>query len=709
MPIDRRSFNTGLAVSAGALAFAAGAGPPARAAAYGGPNVIIVRFGGGVRRTETIDPANTWAPYLMNSLAARGVLIPDVRIADIKGMDTSHAEGTINILTGRYAAWSDAGSTILTAKIEPTSPTLFEYLRKSFDIAPHQALLINGENRPQEEFFSFARHRHFGGDFRAEVLSLYRYKRWLYRHLSTQGGGDSETLSKLGDHLAKIERYELPDRKPRDNDRLDRFWADWRRDYRDSGLINPRGDRLLTELALRAMRELHPRLMMINYQDPDYVHWGNASHYTRAIAIIDDGLRRLVEAADRLDHYAGRTTFVVVPDCGRDFELTDRHSLPASFQQPFCPRDLGTGVRSRHRPWPHARYGEGPGSNRRHRRRRHGLFHPSRRGRRHHRGVLMNTLDAHAAAPGAGRGRLSRVVLQPLRFILVVVLCLTPVGAVLVLGWLTRKTRRDVAQRMAGRGPAPWPRLAMSDDPTAGTWLGYFAGGLFANAVAGLKSWLAVLLLTAPFTAAWLTGWVAGWENSFNKGYELAGVWPLVTVMAVVISLPVWSVLPMAVAHQAVTGRLSAAFAFADIARLIRASGWRYVGLTLLIAVGCIGVFGTRVLPVFAQNVSARIATGDPEAVAAFARQYALFTTAALVLGLLVVRNVMARVYAHAAQTLATGRHASLITTIVVLALSVVTWAGIAFLVFTGQFLNYAWWSWINQPILMLPWLGVMR
>ena len=26
---------------------------------------------------------------------------------------------------------------------------------------------------------------------------------------------------------------------------------------------------------------------MVNYQDPDYVHWGNPSHYTRAIAVID--------------------------------------------------------------------------------------------------------------------------------------------------------------------------------------------------------------------------------------------------------------------------------------------------------------------------------------------------------------------------------------------------------------------------------------
>jgi membrane-anchored protein YejM (alkaline phosphatase superfamily) len=58
--------------------------------------------------------------------------------------------------------------------------------------------------------------------------------------------------------------------------------------------------------------------MMINYQDPDYVHWGNASHYTRAIHVIDDGIRQVVEALDRDDHYRGNTFIVITPDCGRD-------------------------------------------------------------------------------------------------------------------------------------------------------------------------------------------------------------------------------------------------------------------------------------------------------------------------------------------------------------------------------------------------------
>ena len=53
--MDRRTFNTGLAASLGAATLDFSLIRPARAA-YKGPNVIIVRFGGGVRRAETIDP-----------------------------------------------------------------------------------------------------------------------------------------------------------------------------------------------------------------------------------------------------------------------------------------------------------------------------------------------------------------------------------------------------------------------------------------------------------------------------------------------------------------------------------------------------------------------------------------------------------------------------------------------------------------------------
>lgn len=313
--MDRRSFTLGMA------GLAAGLTAPfptlAQDRSYKGPNVVLVRFGGGVRRAETIDEAATWAPYLRTVLAPRGTFIPDLRIDKLEGVNTSHAEGTLNLLTGRYLAYRDL-SEVLNDRLEPTEPTLFEYLRSAFDIPSHQVLLVNGEDRPQEEFFTFGAGDHFGVDYRSEMLSLHRYK--LYRTaMQLEEGGLTE------DRRAKIEaeRAELLTRDPRGatpdpSPEVNAFWARWRQSYGDSGFKNPRGDRLLTELATRAMAELKPRFMMVNYQDPDYVHWGNPSHYTRAIAIIDEGLQRLVAAADADPFYRDNTVFVITPDCGRD-------------------------------------------------------------------------------------------------------------------------------------------------------------------------------------------------------------------------------------------------------------------------------------------------------------------------------------------------------------------------------------------------------
>lgn len=97
------------------------------------------------------------------------------------------------------------------------------------------------------------------------------------------------------------------------------------------------------------MKELKPKLMLVNYQDPDYVHWGNISHYTRAIAIIDDGIRQIVEAASADPNYRGNTVFIVTPDCGRD----DNPLMKIPYQHHF-------NSRAAHEVWAFA-YGRGIG------------------------------------------------------------------------------------------------------------------------------------------------------------------------------------------------------------------------------------------------------------------------------------------------------------------------------------------------------------
>jgi hypothetical protein len=360
-PIDRRRFLT-QAAGVGAAALTVGchrpqrhppapfiAGPDAPAPAptrpypRRRPNVILVRFGGGVRRQETIlDASRTYCPFLYHELYERqGVLFNNVRIDPTLQIDTSHGQGTLYLLTGAYDHYEDISRQPFADRFESQRPTVFEYFRRRYAVPEYQALIVNGEDRINEEFYTFSNHHLYGVRYRSTVLSLYRFKTFLLREdLRDPNLSDAERATKE----RELQQMESRDYRVLDahveSPQLDAFWRDWRAYYGRTGLVNPRGDRLLTELSIRALRQLRPWLLMINYQDPDYVHWGNPNFYTRAISIIDEGVRQIYEAVqsdpgDGHGHtYRDNTVFLIVPDCGRD----NNRCMAVPFQHHFNSR-----------------------------------------------------------------------------------------------------------------------------------------------------------------------------------------------------------------------------------------------------------------------------------------------------------------------------------------------------------------------------------
>ncbi|MBI1831578.1 MAG: twin-arginine translocation signal domain-containing protein [Planctomycetes bacterium] len=303
------------------------------------PNVILVRFGGGVRRRETIDdPANTYCPFMYHELHKRqgGLLFPRMEIESLDGVVTSHGQGTLYILTGKYDRYEDISGQPFADRFESKAPTIFEYLRRTYLIKAHEALIINGEDRINEEFYTFSNHHVYGIRYRSTVLSLYRYKTFLLRDDIANGVFQGRELEEKERELREMEQrdYRVENRARVATPEIDAFWRKWRDHYGRSGMVNPRGDRLLTTLALWAIRELKPKLMMINYQDPDYVHWGPRQFYTRAISIIDEGVREIYSAAQGDEQYRDKTVFVVVPDCGRD----SNRAMPVPYQHHFNTR-----------------------------------------------------------------------------------------------------------------------------------------------------------------------------------------------------------------------------------------------------------------------------------------------------------------------------------------------------------------------------------
>jgi hypothetical protein len=299
--------------------------------------VILIRFGGGVRRLETVqDPDKTYCPFLVHELAAKhGVLFNNLDIESKPGIDTSHGQGTLYLLTGQYRHYEDIEHQPFADRFVAQSPTIFEYLRAAFGIPEHQALIVNGEDRINEEFYTFSNHHLFGVDYRSTVLSLYGFKAYnLRRELEENTSMAEKEHTEKWKKLADMEKRDYRVKEAKHKvlcPEIAAFWERWGNYYGKSGLINPRGDRLLTTLSLRALKELRPRLLMINYQDPDYVHWGNPNFYTRAVSIIDEGIRAIYEATQHDEFYRDNTVFVVVPDCGRD----NNRGMSVPFQHHF--------------------------------------------------------------------------------------------------------------------------------------------------------------------------------------------------------------------------------------------------------------------------------------------------------------------------------------------------------------------------------------
>ena len=179
--LARRQFCKGLIASAGLAEIGRSSSLALAApAAYVGPKVIIIRFGGGVRRRETIDPEHSYAPFLTSELLGRGTLFSDMQISTMEGLNTSHGEGTLNILTGKYDRYESVDRAFLSERFESKVPTLFEDLRKAYAVPEHQTLIINGEDRTQEEFYSFSNHHLFGATFRFRTSSASTGTRPMY-------------------------------------------------------------------------------------------------------------------------------------------------------------------------------------------------------------------------------------------------------------------------------------------------------------------------------------------------------------------------------------------------------------------------------------------------------------------------------------------------------------------------------------------------
>ena len=303
-------------------------------------------------------------------------------------------------------------------------------------------------------------------------------------------------------------------------------------------------------------------------------------------------------------------------------------------------------------------------------------------------------------------------------------LCLTPVTAVIVLGWLVRDMRQTAIRRLQEMSQFT-DGATGSSRPLPPGWLlgapgnGFFRralGGMFENMRTGLSVLPALFLVTLPFTAAWAAGWWAGWENSFNKGYEQSWVGPTLGLLGTAIGLWIMSHLPLALVHVSVERRAAAIFEIRNIRSLVAAGGIRYVGLCTLFVFLALPLFAMRGLPVFGENIIPDLADMSAKEVEGLVALIALIKAGYIFFALRMLRRLSARIYAFAAirspytaAIYSTGeqppKRPGIIFRFLQLAVLAAVWFGLVAQIFVGQFLNQNWWIWFNHPWLILPWM----
>ncbi len=301
---------------------------------------------------------------------------------------------------------------------------------------------------------------------------------------------------------------------------------------------------------------------------------------------------------------------------------------------------------------------------------------------------------------------------------------LTPVTAVVLLGWIMRMMGRQA--RLAAGVEAPPPPGWVMGPPGQGRFARAL-GGFAANIRDGVTALVALAIGTAPFAGLWAVSWYAGWNNSFTKGYEQAGFGPLVGILGVLAFaiLMIW--LPTAQAHMATERRLSAFFDFARIRSAVRYSGWSTVGWALALMALALPILGARALPVFAEDIIPGFASFGPEEVQALRGQMTLAMAAYVFVAVALLRRWQARIYGRAAARAMTGQDADIWTGSALIpagtsklgqarapfppfrllraVLQMAIWIIVAFVLFFGQFMNHDWLLWLNHPLIGLPWM----
>lgn len=284
-----------------------------RAAAVRKVVVVIV---GGVRRAETFSREGLEnIPHLVTDLAPRGLFYEHVRNEGV----TAHFNAISSILTGNWQRVDDWG------KLAPTSPTVFEQYRKARR-ADRSDVWMVASNKALTSQIGASSDRGFGPGYGANVV--FPKQLMLQAVADAMRKGHTGNLADRGKVEAELEsalagsNYEglgwnvfdaAEQLDTRAQETVRGAIAEF---VRGGGPTS--GDELTFFMAREVMRKFAPRLMVVVLSDVEAAHFGSYAMHVAGIKTADRLVWQLWQEVESNAEYRGRTTFVVLPEFGRD-------------------------------------------------------------------------------------------------------------------------------------------------------------------------------------------------------------------------------------------------------------------------------------------------------------------------------------------------------------------------------------------------------
>jgi hypothetical protein len=288
--------------------------PPSHDAGSGHKVVLVVV--GGVRRDETFSHEGLqYIPHLAYDLLPQALFYNHARNEGV----TAHFNAISSILTGNWQRVDDWG------KLAPTTPTLFEQFRKRLH-ADQSDTWIVASNKALTSMIGASSASGFGPSYGANVvfpkqLMLMAVAEAL-RDGRTSNMVDRDKVEAELENAMEGSNYEglgwnvfdaADQLDPRVRDTIKEAVATF---VHSGGPTS--GDELTFLMTREIMRRFAPQLLVVAFSDVEAAHFGSYAMHLAGIRTADRLTFQLWNEIQTNPAYKDKTTFVVLPEFGRD-------------------------------------------------------------------------------------------------------------------------------------------------------------------------------------------------------------------------------------------------------------------------------------------------------------------------------------------------------------------------------------------------------